>query len=89
MYELYQGLSIALMLIMVLLSVTMIIIVAMQSGNENNNLGAISGGSDSFFGKNKAHSLEAKLKRITIYIAIGILLSSILFFVVALLKGKL
>lgn len=89
MYELYQGLSIALMIIMVLFSIGMIIAVMMQKGNEGNNIGAISGGADSFFGKNKSHSVENKLKRITIYIAIGILLSSILFFIVQILKDKL
>lgn len=73
---------------MVLLSVIMIIIVVMQEGN-NSNLGAISGGAESFFGKNKAKSLEAKFKRMTIYISAGILVTSILYFVVGILRNRL
>jgi preprotein translocase subunit SecG len=69
---------------MVLFSIAIIIIVVMQEGNSN-NIGAIAGGTESFFGKNKAKSVDSKLKRLTIYLAIAILLSSILFFVIQIL----
>lgn len=74
---------------MVLLSIVLTIIVVMQEGNSNNNLGAIAGGTESFFGKNKTKSLDAKLKRLTIYLAISILITSILFFVVRILLNTL
>lgn len=84
----YQVLSIVLMSFMVLFSIAMIIIVVMQQGNTN-NLGAIAGGAESFFGKNKARSLDAKFKRWTIIVAAMILVASILFFVVQILKARL
>lgn len=73
---------------MVLLAILMIIIVVMQQG-ESSNLGAIAGGAESFFGKNKSRSLDAKFKRWTILVAGMILLTSILFFVVQILKSRL
>jgi preprotein translocase subunit SecG len=76
------------MIIMVLLSVAMIIIVMLQQGNTT-NLGAITGAAESFFGKNKAKTLDSKFKRWTMIIAGAILLSSILFFVLSILKSNL
>ncbi len=84
----YRVLSIVLMSFMVLFSIAMIIIVVMQQGNTN-NVGAIAGGAESFFGKNKARSLDAKFKRWTIIVAAMILVSSILFFVVQILNARL
>ncbi len=88
MYEVYLGLMIALMVLMVLLSIAMIIIVMLQSGNQN-NLGAITGAAESFFGKNKAKTMEARFKKWTVIIAVSILVCSILFFVFYLLNGRL
>lgn len=73
---------------MVLFSIILTVIVVMQDGNSN-NIGAITGGSESFFGKNKAKSMDAKLKRLTIYLAISILVTSILFFIVQILLKTL
>lgn len=87
-YTVYTVFSIIFMVLMVLLSIAMIIIVVLQQGN-NNNLGAIAGGAESFFGKNKARSLDGKFKRWTIIIAIAILITSILFFVFQILKNAL
>ncbi len=87
-YNVYTVISIIIMVIMVLLSIAMIIIVVLQQGNSS-NLGAIAGGAESFFGKNKARSLDAKFKRWTIFISIGILVTSILFFVMQILKARL
>ncbi len=88
LHDVYLGLMIALMVLMVLLSIAMIVIVMLQSGNQN-NLGAITGAAESFFGKNKAKTMEAKFKRWTVVIAVGILVCSILFFVFYLLNSKL
>ncbi len=88
LYDLYFGLSIAFMVIMVLLAIAMIVIVVLQDGN-NSNLGAITGAAESFFGKNKSKTLDAKFKRWTIGIAIGLLVTSILYFVVYLLRNSL
>ncbi|MFW5780345.1 MAG: preprotein translocase subunit SecG [Bacillota bacterium] len=87
-YLFYSVLSIVFMVLMVLFSIAMIIIVVLQQGNSN-NLGAIAGGSESFFGKNKAKSLDSKFKRWTIVVASMILVSSILFFVIQILRERL
>lgn len=87
-YTFYFAMSITFMIIMVILSIAMIIIVMLQKGTDN-NLGAITGSSDSFFGKNKSRSVDAKLKRATVGIAAGILISSVLFFVIQILKNAI
>lgn len=66
--------------LMVVLSIGMIIIVLLQQGT-GNNLGSISGGGDSFFGKNKQRSLDGKLKIATVVVAAGLMVCAILFFV--------
>ena len=88
LYDVYSGLLIALMVVMVLLAVGMIVVVMMQSGNQT-NLGAITGAAESFFGKNKAKTMEAKFKRWTVIIAVSMLVCSILFFVFYLLRSNL
>lgn len=88
MYEVYSGLLIALMVLMVVLAIGMIIIVLMQSGNQN-NLGAITGAAESFFGKNKAKTMESKFKRWTVIIAAAMLVCSVLFFVFYMLLKSL
>lgn len=87
-YTVYTVFSIIFMVLMVLLSIAMIVIVVLQQGNTN-NLGAIAGGAESFFGKNKARSLDGKFKRWTIGISAAILVSSILFFVFRILMMRL
>lgn len=88
LYQLYNVLSIIFMVLMVVLSIGMIIIVVLQDGNTN-NMGAITGAAESFFGKNKAKTLDGKFKRWTMIIAGSILLCSILYFVVYLLRQNL
>lgn len=88
MYEVYSGLLIALMVLMVVLAIGMIIIVMMQSGNQS-NLGAITGAAESFFGKNKAKTMEAKFKKWTVIIAAAMLVCSVLFFVFYMLLKSL
>ena len=87
-YDIYSGLLIALMVVMVLLAIGMVVVVMMQSGNQT-NLGAITGAAESFFGKNKAKTMEAKFKRWTVIIAVAMLVCSILFFVFYLLRSAL
>ena len=88
MYEVYSGLLIALMVLMVLMAIGMIVVVMLQSG-ESGNLGAITGAAESFFGKNKAKTMEAKFKRWTIIIAAAMLVCSVLFFVFYMLLKSL
>lgn len=87
-YVIVNVLSIIFMVIMVLLCLAMVIIVALQDGNSA-NLGAITGGAESFFGKNKSKTLDSKFKRWTIFIGAGILVCSIIYFVLYLVKQSL
>ncbi|HBL40533.1 MAG TPA: preprotein translocase subunit SecG [Ruminococcaceae bacterium] len=64
-------------IVLIVLSILLVILVLLQEGNQKGLSGAIAGGADTFFGKNKGRTLEAKLVKITKYIGIG-------FFVLAL-----
>lgn len=79
--DVYNGFSIAFMILMVLSSIAMIIVVLLQRGDASNNMSAITGGSDTFFGRNKSRSIDGKFKLATVIIAGSILVFSILFFV--------
>ena len=88
MHEVYMGLMIALMVVMALLSIALIVIVMLQSGNQS-NLGSITGAAETFFGKNRAKTMESKFKRWTVGIAIAMLVCAVLFFVLHTLNEKL
>jgi preprotein translocase subunit SecG len=77
----WNTLSLGLLSLMSLASITMVLLVLMQQGT-NRNIGAIGGQSDSFFGKNKARTIEGKLKRWTIINAMILAITSIMFFLV-------
>ena len=55
---------------LLLFSMAIILVVLLQEGNQK-NMGAITGGADSFLSKNKARSVDAFLSRWTKVIAIG------------------
>ena len=57
-----------------LLSLAMIAIVMLQSGKSAGLSGAISGAADTFLSKNKAKSLDAKLAKMTKWVAIAFIL---------------
>lgn len=63
--------------LLILGSVLIIIVVLMQEGNSQGLSGAIAGGADTFFGKNKGHTMQSKLKKLTTIL-------SIIFFIVVL-----
>ena len=54
-------LIVALVVILILVSIALIIAVLMQPGKSAGLSGAITGGAETFFGKNKAKSYEGKL----------------------------
>ena len=71
-------------LILLMFSAAIILVVLLQEGHQQ-NLGAITGGADTFFSKNKARSIDAFLSRWTKVIAVGffilvIALNAIVFF---------
>ena len=64
------ALEIVLGVLLILASLAIIVIVMMQKSRVDGLSGAIAGGSDTFFGKNKGRTLEARLAKITRYLAI-------------------
>ena len=64
------ALEIVLGVLLILASLAIIVIVMMQKSREGGLSGAIAGVSDTFFGKNKGRTLEARLAKITRYLAI-------------------
>ena len=64
-------LKIALSVILVVCDIALIAIVMLQSGKSAGLSGAIAGGADTFLSKNKAKSLDAKLAKLTKWVAIA------------------
>lgn len=63
--------------VLIILSIAIVALVLLQEGNSKGLSGAIAGGAETFFGKNKGRTLEAKLVKLTKFVGIG-------FFVLAL-----
>lgn len=69
-------LALMLSIFQVICSVAIIIAVLFQTSKRAGLSGAISGGAETFLGKNKAHSLDAKLATFTKWLAILLALST-------------
>ena len=82
---LYVALSIVCLVLIILASLFVIIVVMMQQSNPE-GISAISGQSETFYGKNKSKTLESKLKKITVISLIVIGVLCVLYFVIGLLK---
>ena len=68
-------------ILLVVASLVMIVTVLLQS-SESDGMGAITGGSETFFGKNKAKGMEAKLALVTkICAAVFVVLAIVMMFV--------
>ena len=61
-------------IIQVLLCLALIAVVMLQSGKSAGLSGAIAGGADTFLSKNKAKSVDAKLAKMTKWVAMAFLL---------------
>ena len=64
-------LQLILTILQVILCVTMVAVVMLQSGKSAGLSGAIAGGADTFLAKNKAKSLDAKLAKGTKWVCAG------------------
>ena len=82
---LYMALSIICLVLILLASLFVIIVVMMQQSNSE-GISAISGQSETFYGKNKSKTLESKLKKTTVISLIVIGVLCVLYFVIGLLK---
>lgn len=72
----------AIMTVLLIVSVALIIVVLLQSSKSAGLSGAISGGAEQLFGKQKARGVDLVLHRITVVL-------SILFFVLAIAFAKI
>lgn len=77
---LYFALCIAIAAIILVLSILSIIFVLMQPSTSD-GINSITGSSETFFGKNKGKSIEAKLKKWTVICLVVIGVLSIVFFI--------
>lgn len=67
----------ALTIIHVIISLALIVVVLLQHGKQQGLSGAIAGGAETFFGKNKGRTVDAMLKKFTAVIACLFIISSL------------
>lgn len=70
-FGLYQALSIICLVLSLIAAIFVIVVVIMQPSNSS-GINAISGSSETFYGKNKSKTLESKMRKLTI-ISIAVL----------------
>ncbi len=69
--------EIALIIIHVVIAVILIVTVLMQHGKQQGLSGAIAGGAETFFGKNKGRTIDGILQKLTSVVAVLFVISSI------------
>ena len=79
-----EAAAIIIAIIDILISIALILLVIFQEGHSK-GLGIIGGGADTFFGKTKGRSIDAKLKRFT---TIAAIVFAVLTIVLYLLTGR-
>ena len=82
-YKLYMTLSIVMIVLMGVAALTAIILVLMQPSNSS-GIDALGGSSETFFGKNKGKSIEAKMKKWTWICLTVLIIFSIAFYILQL-----
>ena len=83
LYNLYMGLSVTMIALMFLSALAAIILVLLQPGNST-GINALGGSSETFFGKNKGKSIEARMKKWTIDCLVILVIFSISFYILQL-----
>lgn len=79
-YETAMNVLMAFVILMVIAAIAIIVVIMMQKGT-NDNVGVITGASDTYYGKNKSTNKESVLKKITFGLFAFILVCSIICFV--------
>lgn len=69
--------EVALKIVLVVLSLGLIAVVLLQKGKSAGLAGAISGGAEHLFGKTKARGLDLFLQRLTVALAVGFFVMSL------------
>ena len=75
-------LELILTIVHVIFAVLLIAIVLFQSGSQEGLSGSISGGAETFFGKNKARSMDGILAKCTAIVAVLFIVTSIVLFII-------
>ena len=73
----------ALTIVHVLLCVLLVAIVLFQSGKQQGLSGSIGGGAETFFGRNKARTMDAILAKCTTVVAVLFVITSIVLTILA------
>lgn len=73
--------------VLIVASIIITIVVLMQEGRSQNLSGAIAGGAETFLGKTKARTIEAKLERITKWLIIAFFVIVLAAFLIFLFIG--
>ena len=68
--------KIVLTVLHILFTISLIVIVLLQSGKQAGLSGSIAGGAETFFGKNKGRTIDAMLSKYTAAAAIAFLVTS-------------
>lgn len=71
-------LKLVLTILLVVLDLALIAVVMLQSGKSAGLSGAIAGGADTFLSKNKAKSMDAKLAKMTKWVAIAFMVLALI-----------
>lgn len=66
----------------IIFALSIIIIVLLQSGKSAGLSGAIAGGAETFFGKNKGRTIDAMLSKYTSVAAIAFLVTSVVLYLI-------
>lgn len=61
----------------IIFAISIIVIVLLQNSKQTGLSGLVSGGSETFFGKNKGRTIDAMLSKYTAVAAIGFLITSV------------
>ena len=82
-YNLYMGLSVTMIVLMAISALTAVVLVLLQPGNSR-GIDALGGSSETFFGKNKGKSIEARMKKWTWICLLVLVIFSIAFYILQL-----
>ena len=72
--------KLGLIIVHVIIAVVLVVVVLMQHGKQQGLSGAIAGGAETFFGKNKGRTIDAMLKKFTAVVAALFVISSIVLY---------
>jgi len=72
-----QKVAIFLKIVLVIFSLGLIVAVLLQSGKSAGLSGAITGGAEHLFGKQKARGMDAVLEKATVVLAVGFIILSL------------